>query len=152
MVRLFSAVIFGKSRPVRVCGNDNKRCLKEADTAWHKNQIETERWNDSTKTVHSQHSMVTSMLAEDASNLHRNVIFANSVVPQSIPFQIECEELWSWCRDALRETTRGRISVPHNSNWSSGRMWPKYEGTLSMKEKNNLRLRKIGAFSRDNAG
>ena len=148
MVRLFSAVIFGKSRPVRVCGNDNKRCLKEADTAWHKNQIETERWNDSTQncaftTFHGYEYT----LAEDASNLHRNVIFANSVVPQSIISFKEAdkpEKLWSWLNEVCIEgnETCDAISVPHNSNWSSGRMWPKYESNLSIKEKNNLRLRK----------
>ena len=148
MVRLFSAVIFGKSRPVRVCGNDNERCLKEADTAWHKNQIETERWNDSTQncaftTFHGYEYT----LAEDASNIHRNVIFANSVVPQSVISSKEAdkpEELWSWLNEVCIEgnETCDAISVPHNSNWSSGRMWPKYESTLSIKEKNNLRLRK----------
>ncbi len=148
MVRLFSAVIFGRARPIRICGRDSKRCLEEADTAWKINQIETERWNDSTQncsftTFHGYEYT----LAEDASNLHRNVIFANSVVPQSIISSKEAgrpEALWNWLNEVCIEgnDTCDAISIPHNSNWSSGRMWPKYDETLSVKERHDLELRK----------
>ncbi|MFT4614852.1 MAG: hypothetical protein ACI9NT_002003, partial [Bacteroidia bacterium] len=70
-------------------------------------------------------------LAENASNLHRNVFFRSSTVPQEALSAKDArtpEALWGWlkkvCIDGHEKCDV--LAVPHNSNWSSGRMWHPY--------------------------
>lgn len=132
LIRLASFAIYGQDRSTRVCGEDGFRCRDMAVTAWRENQLSTEAWHD-----HSAACEFTTFhayeytLAEEASNLHRNVIFKSSTVPQEALSAKDAgtpEELWAW----LDETCiRGApdcdvLAIPHNSNWSSGRMWFPY--------------------------
>ncbi len=58
-------------------------------------------------------------------NLHRNVFFLGSDVPERPFSRIESpnpEDLWAWM-DGLRETGIDVIAIPHNSNGSNGRMF-----------------------------
>jgi hypothetical protein len=61
----------------------------------------------------------------DGQNLHRNVIFRGSDVPER-PFSTfdsqNPEDLWSWMEEA-RATGSDLIAIPHNANGSNGLMY-----------------------------
>ena len=60
-------------------------------------------------------------------NLHRNIIFSGSRVPNA-PYggdqSLNPEELWDWL-DTIREEGIEALAIPHNLNWSIGRMFEK---------------------------
>ena len=129
MVRLVTHAIFGQDRSARVCGKDGSRCRQRAEQVWRENQRATEAWQDRSAgcrftTLHGYEYT----LAEESSNLHRNVLFKSAVVPQmalSAKDAPEPELLWQWltttCIDGNPQCDA--LAIPHNSNWSSGRMW-----------------------------
>ncbi len=129
LIRLASQAIFGKDRSRRVCGADGENCRSEAVLAWQHNQQSTEAFHDRSDacrftTLHGYEYT----LAEQSSNLHRNVIFANEVVPQALVSAKEAqkpEALWRWLIQTCIEGNErcDALAIPHNSNWSSGRMW-----------------------------
>ncbi|MEH6581769.1 MAG: DUF3604 domain-containing protein [Halioglobus sp.] len=137
MVRLASLAIFGKERSARICGPDGARCLQEARTGWQENQRSTESWMDRSDaceftTFHAYEYT----LAEDASNLHRNVIFRSDSVPQTLLSAKEArtpEALWQWLDKACIQGSPqcDVLAIPHNSNWSSGRMFFPYSATAT---------------------
>ena len=132
LVRLVSFAIFGQDRSTRVCGADGSLCKATAETAWRENQRSTETWHDSSvncafTTFHAYEYT----LAEQASNLHRNVIFKSSTVPQAALSAKDArtpEELWQWLDQTCIKGNKecDALAIPHNSNWSSGRMWFPY--------------------------
>jgi len=149
MVRLATFAIFGKDRSVRVCGEDGTRCLDEAARVWHEQQQATETWLDRSDACEftTFHAYEYS-LAEEASNLHRNVIFKSDRVPQRLVSSKEArvpQQLWQWLDESCIQGDAGCdvLAIPHNSNWSSGRMWFPYSATeLSTEEQQKMvRLR-----------
>ncbi|MEZ5502897.1 MAG: DUF3604 domain-containing protein [Halioglobus sp.] len=132
LVRLASFAIFGQDRSTRVCGEDGSLCRDEATAVWRENQHSTEAWQDwSDNCEFTTFHAYEYTLAEEGSNLHRNVIFRSSTVPQA-PLSAKDaptpELLWQWLdRTCLAGNTRCDVlAIPHNSNWSSGRMWFPY--------------------------
>ena len=129
LIRLASQAIFGKDRSRRVCGVDGADCRSEAVLGWQQNQRSTEAFHDRSgacrfTTLHGYEYT----LAEQSSNLHRNVIFANDAVPQALASAKEArtpEALWQWLSQTCvkGDTSCNALAIPHNSNWSSGRMW-----------------------------
>ncbi|MEP5569567.1 MAG: DUF3604 domain-containing protein [Halioglobus sp.] len=132
ILRLASLAIFGKDRSQRVCGKDGSACLDEAARVWQANQRSAEQWQDRSSacnftTLHAYEYT----LAEESSNLHRNVIFRSSRVPQAVISAKDApkpEQLWAWLKSTCIEGDAGCdvLAIPHNSNWSSGRMWYPY--------------------------
>lgn len=63
----------------------------------------------------------------DGANLHRNIIFSGNRVPNA-PYggdqSLNPEELWDWL-DTIREEGIEALAIPHNLNWSIGRMFEK---------------------------
>jgi Protein of unknown function (DUF3604) len=132
LVRLASFAIFGQDRSTRICGADGSLCKDKAIAVWRENQLSTEAFHDaSTHCEFTTFHAYEYTLAEDASNLHRNVIFKSSTVPQAALSAKDAptpELLWHWL-DTLCIAGNEQcdvLAIPHNSNWSSGRMWFPY--------------------------
>ncbi len=150
IVRLAAFAIFGQDRSVRVCGEDGGRCLAEAERAWLDNQRAAEAWHDrsadcSFTTFHGYEFS----LAQESSNLHRNVLFKNSTVPQAALSSKDArtpELLWHWLDEVCTAGGSGcdAIAIPHNSNWSSGRMWYPYSN-LDIPDEERRRLSALRA-------
>ncbi|MCB1690422.1 MAG: DUF3604 domain-containing protein [Halioglobus sp.] len=132
LTRLASFAIFGQDRSTRICGADGSLCREKAISVWQENQLSTEAFHD-----HSADCAFTTFhayeytLADDASNLHRNVIFKSSTVPQAALSAKDAptpELLWQWLdTSCIAGNERCDVlAIPHNSNWSSGRMWYPY--------------------------
>jgi Protein of unknown function (DUF3604) len=64
--------------------------------------------------------------APNAGNMHRNVIFRDSIVPD-LPFSSydsnKVEELWAWLQKA-EDNGSTVLAIPHNSNASKTQMFP----------------------------
>lgn len=64
--------------------------------------------------------------APNGANLHRNILFRDDNVPDTVPSYIELnqeERLWDWMSVQEAEG-RHLLAIPHNSNASKGRMFP----------------------------
>lgn len=145
LVRLASFAVFGQDRSTRICGADGSLCRDEAITVWRENQLSTENWQD-----YSANCEFTALhayeytLADEASNLHRNVIFKSSTVPQAALSAKDAptpEQLWQWLdKTCVAGNDRcDALAIPHNSNWSSGRMWFPYSNRdLPLQEQQEL--------------
>lgn len=88
----------------------------------------------------------TSSGAMDEVNLHRNVIFRSSKVPDK-PFSsfdsVDPRDLWQWL-DEQRELGIEALAISHNSNLSNGLMFPEsvaFDGTPLDAEYAELRQR-----------
>ena len=140
LLRIASQAIFGLDRSRRLCGADGQLCRDQAILAWQQNQRSTEAFHDdsgdcSFTTFHGYEYT----LAEQSSNLHRNVIFGSAVVPQAVASAKEAttpEDLWRWLHDTCiaGNPQCNAIAIPHNSNWSSGRMWQPYSNRAATNE------------------
>ena len=145
LVRLASFAVFGQDRSTRICGADGSLCRDEAITVWRENQRSTENWQDySTNCEFTALHAYEYTLADEASNLHRNVIFKSSTVPQAALSAKDAptpEQLWQWlAKTCIAGNDRcDALAIPHNSNWSSGRMWFPYSNRdLPLQEQQKL--------------
>jgi uncharacterized protein DUF3604 len=132
LVRLASFAVFGQDRSTRVCGEDGSLCRDRAVAVWRDNQLSTEAFHDkSARCEFTAFHAYEYTLAEDAANLHRNVIFKSSTVPQAALSAKDAptpELLWQWLDKVCiaGHEQCDVLAIPHNSNWSSGRMWFPY--------------------------
>ena len=112
-----------------ICGDDNARCQTARLSAWRDIIGAAEKWNDTSAAC--EH---TAFIAYEysshrlGSNLHRNVIFRNSVVPERPISYLEVQrewELWEVLRSTCNDSGTGcdALAIPHNSNISNGRMF-----------------------------
>jgi hypothetical protein len=93
-------------------------------SGWKKNFEATERHYEPGKFT-TLHAFEWSS-APKAGNLHRNVIFRDTLVPD-IPFSAvdgrDPQELWAWMQEQM-DMGRTLLAIPHNSNGSKGLMFP----------------------------
>lgn len=137
-MRIFSPMPW---RDPELCGDDGDLCKQVQRSVWQDTIDAAEDWNDS-----SEGCQRTTFIAYEysshrmGSNLHRNVIFRNSVVPPNPISYIEAPREWKlWeklqenCLDS--ETGCDVLAIPHNSNISNGRMFAvDYPGASPLKE------------------
>ena len=132
------------SRLEDVCGEEG--CKNAAAERWQAVQVASEEAYD-----RSSNCAFTSFVAYEytntlgVSNLHRNVVFANEVVPELPVSYFEAHEplaLWQQLQSQCRDTASCDVVVlPHNSNLSNGRLFdPTYPGG-GVDEKAHLELR-----------
>ncbi|GMV39569.1 MAG: hypothetical protein AMXMBFR64_12850 [Myxococcales bacterium] len=117
------------SHPAGICGEDGALCAAEASTIWQELQDAAEDFYDRTAAC-----TFTTFVGYEysgspyVSNIHRNVIFRNAAVP-ALPVHYfdepEPRGLWAALRGACLEAATGCdvLAIPHNSNWSNGRMF-----------------------------
>jgi len=121
-----------------VCGDDGHLCRDASQAMWQRNIDAAQRWNDT-----SERCERTTFVAYEyssfrlGSNLHRNVVFKNEVVPRQPVSYLDAHrewELWELLDRGCRKAGRGCdvLSIPHNSNISNGRMFAiDYPGAFS---------------------
>lgn len=146
LMRMLGLVIFQNNRSAKICGEDGSRCIDEAANIWRQQQLAAEQAYDRSSTCRfSSFVAYEYSLAKEQANLHRNVIFANATVPP-IPLsskdQTNPADLWQWLKSYCVDTDTGcnALAIPHNSNWSSGRMFYPYTlaDDLSENEKRSI--------------
>lgn len=141
----------GTSPPIRadICGDGAAVCTAAAAPLWQMIQDAAEGAYDRTSAC-----AFTTFVAYEYSyapygtNLHRNVIFRNAVVPPSPIGFYEAkrpDELWKQLRGACQFDQNGCdvLAIPHNSNLSNGQMFEvEYVGAKSVdEEREAARLR-----------
>ena len=134
-----------------VCGEDGARCRAAAKTLWQETIDAAQRWNDP-----SERCERTAFVAYEysshrlGSNLHRNVIFRNEVVPALPTSYIDAPrewDLWRMLEQGCTRTGTGCdvLAIPHNSNISNGRMfsidYPGAETTSEQRARAEARMR-----------
>ncbi len=131
LARLFSLVLKGDAAPrdESVCGTGGVGCLEAIAGPWLEIQQAAEKWDDASSNCEFTTFVAYEYsLAKDANNLHRNVIFRNATVP-TLPVsareaqtpQALWQNLAQNCLDS--GTDCDVLAIPHNSNWSAGRMF-----------------------------
>jgi len=117
------------SRDEEVCGEEDEDCLRALAEAWRETIAAAEEWNDTTpacrRTTFIGYEYSSHRLG---SNLHRNVIFRNRIVPARPISYMDVQrewELWQLLRDTCLDSGSGCdvLAIPHNSNISNGRMF-----------------------------
>ena len=98
--------------------------VESVKSQWRKNFEATEKFNDPGKftTIHAYEWSS----APKAGNLHRNVLFRDTVVPE-VPFSAvegrDPQQLWEWMKEQKAKGSK-LFAIPHNSNGSKGLMFP----------------------------
>ena len=124
---LFQLEIRGRAKRSRaICGEDAADCRVALGDRWQRTQAAAENAYDRSAgcdftTFHAyEHSR-----RRKGFMLHRNVIFRNEIVPELPISWIEAPEpadFWRLLRERCLDTESGcdALSIPHNTNYSSG--------------------------------
>ena len=116
--------------PARTGGSSHPDFYQgEASTisGWRKNFNATEKYNEPGifTTLHA----FEWTSAPNAGNLHRNVIFRDTVLPK-VPFSSndsrDPQKLWAWMQLQM-DSGATLLAIPHNSNGSKGMMFPEVD-------------------------
>jgi Protein of unknown function (DUF3604) len=128
-------------RDKEICGDDGAACKMAASNVWKDIIQAAEEWNDTSenceRTTFAAYEYSSVRLG---SNLHRNVIFRNTIIPPLPISTIEAPRDWQlWealQRDCLDSGTGCDVlAIPHNPNISNGRMFSvDYPGTDGIDE------------------
>lgn len=115
-----------------ICGEDGAACLEPAASLWSV----TRNMADQAYDRSARCSFTTFVAYEhtgtpNSNNYHRNVIFRNSKVPDRAISYIDTPrdmDLWTALSDQCLDGIDGCdvLVIPHNSNMSSGAMFPSY--------------------------
>jgi hypothetical protein len=96
-------------------------------SGWRKNFNATEKYNRPGEFTTLHAFEWTS--APNAGNLHRNVIFRDTILPK-IPFSAndsrDPQKLWAWMQRQI-DLGSTLLAIPHNSNGSKGMMFPEVD-------------------------
>jgi hypothetical protein len=117
------------SRDEDVCGEDGERCKEAILIPWAETIDAAEKWNDI-----SSECERTAFIAYEysshrlGSNLHRNVIFRGTAVPERPISYLDAHREWRLWEILEKECLNSDtgcdvVSIPHNSNISNGRMF-----------------------------
>ena len=116
--------------PARTGGSSHPDFYQgEASTmsGWRINFDATEKYNEPGKFTTLHAFEWTS--APNAGNLHRNVIFRDTIVPK-IPFSAnesrDPQKLWAWMQQCI-DNGSTVLAIPHNANASKGMMFPEVD-------------------------
>lgn len=116
--------------PARTGGSSHPDFYQgEASTmsGWRKNFDATQKYNEPGKFTTLHAFEWTS--APNAGNLHRNVIFRDTILPK-IPFSAndsrDPQKLWAWMQQQI-DNGSTVLAIPHNSNGSKGMMFPEVD-------------------------
>ncbi|NND37801.1 MAG: DUF3604 domain-containing protein [Gammaproteobacteria bacterium] len=123
-----------------ICGEDGARCVDASASLWELTQEMAEAAYD-----RSADCSFTSFVGYEhtgtpnANNLHRNVIFRNDKVPARAISFIDTpteRDLWAQLTEQCLDGVEGCdvLAIPHNSNLSSGAMFPSYIGGFESAE------------------
>ena len=147
LARMFALVMKGKAAPrnPEVCGEDGIACIEAMSGPWLEIQQAAETWNDASENCEFTTFVAYEYsLAVDSNNMHRNVIFRNSTVP-TLPVSAQeastPQALWqNLKKNCLDSSTECDVlAIPHNSNWSAGRMfYSEYPGADTLEEQARL--------------
>jgi hypothetical protein len=132
-----------------ICGADPATCAGAAASVWGVTRDMAEQAYDrSSRCAFTTFIGYEHTGTPDSNNYHRNVIFRNGVVPDRAISYLDTPrdiELWTALADQCLDKLDGCdvLVIPHNSNLSSGAMFPSYaagaETTASAKEAARLR-------------
>lgn len=127
--------------PVRyaeICGETGAICADAAGELWSEIQAAAEDAYDRTEACEFTSFVAYEYSASpNVSNLHRNVLFRNADVPLAPITYFEAptaQSLWAQLREQCidRDGACDVLAIPHNSNWSNGRMFlTEYPGAES---------------------
>ena len=127
------AVISENPRRVAdICGEDGSACLEASLSLWQSTQEMAEEAYDRTSDCNFTTFVGYEYTGTPRSNnYHRNVIFRNDRVPEHAISYIESPtdvDLWEQLTQQCLEGVEGCdvLAIPHNSNLSSGAMFPSY--------------------------
>lgn len=133
------------------CGEGSELCKEASATVWREIIQAAEDWNDSSLACERTAFVAYEYSSfRNGSNLHRNVIFRNGIVPPMPVSYVEADRAWKlWealdhdCNQS--DTGCEAFSIPHNSNISNGRMfavdYPDTDGIDEERKRAALRVR-----------
>lgn len=107
----------------KMCGPDGELCRAAAGEAWRDIQAAAESAYDRSAACRFTSLIGYEWTSSIASNLHRNVLFRNHVVPDAPLSSVDTVSAFRLFEGLERECTKGRpgceaIVIPHNSNIS----------------------------------
>ena len=119
-------------RVTDICGEDGSACLEASRSLWQSTRDMAEEAYDRTSDCRFTTFVGYEYTGTPRSNnYHRNVIFRNDKVPEHAISYIESPtdvDLWDQLTEQCLKGVEGCdvLAIPHNSNLSSGAMFPSY--------------------------
>lgn len=142
--RIFSPVPWRSDPPcLNLDAEDDSEnlCRQAASTVWQETVRAADDWNDQSSACQRTTFVAYEYSSfRNGSNLHRNVVFRNNIVPPLPISYVEAPRAWDLWQALDRDCNHSdsgceAIAIPHNSNISNGRMFAvDYPGASSVEE------------------